>query len=119
MESRVFLFLGVFFVHVYCEYDIKQAIGKSQYLQEIEKYGASFSNVLFPGLMNTTSNLNTQKQNATSDGNDYFPLVNNTASRGSFHNATGGHYESFNSTERFLNKTISSMPRGVCVKEVP
>lgn len=107
MELIFFMFLAVLFIDVNCQYDFQQAVDQTQYLQQIEKYGASFTNYLYPNLANS-SNPN---------------HVVNSTSRGGFNNSTRAHYESFNSTqnstERFLNKTISSMATGVCIKEVP
>lgn len=116
MELKFLLLLSVLFIDINCQFDIKQSINQTQYLQQIEKYGASITNLLFPGLMNSTSH--SPNANATQGWQDNH-TGNNTASRGSFNASTGSHYESFNATERFLNKTMSSMAKGVCVKEVP
>lgn len=112
MDLKLFLLLSVLFIDVNCQYDFQHAIDQTQYLQQLEKYGASFANYLYP---NSSHSLSNQNKNETTNwhGNN---VANNTGLRGSFNNSTGG---SFNSTERFLNKTISSMARGVCVKEVP
>jgi len=114
MELKFFLLISVFFIDINCQFGIKQTINQTQYLQQIEKYGASITNLL--GLVNSTSH--NPNSNATLGWQDNHAGYN-TASRGSFNASTGSHYESFNATERFLNKTMSSMAKGFCVKEVP
>lgn len=121
MDLKVVLFLGFFVSVVHCQYDVKGIIGQTQHLQEIEKYGGNYTlKGVYPQLSNLTdfgSNFYNQKQNESVGGLVGNDLRNNT-SRETFNNSSGV-LQPFNSTERFLNKTLSSMPKGVCVKEVP
>ena len=118
MDLKLILLLCVLLFNVNCQYDVQQVINQTQYLQHLEKYGASVANLIFPGLINSTTSTNNPNPNLNSTSG-WQDTRNSIGSRGSFNDSTGGHYESFNSTERFLNKTISSMSKGVCVKEVP
>lgn len=123
MDLTFVLFLAAFIVDVRCQYDVQQIIDQTQYLQQIEKHGTNFTNKLYPYLNNLTdvghgNNTNYQKRNE-SEGGHVNNNLHDSNSRGGFNNTSGASKDSFNSTERFLNKTISSMSKGVCVKEVP
>lgn len=123
MEVKLVLLLSALAVTVNCQFDIKNIgdmIGQTQHLQEIEKYGKNLTERLtnlFPKSNDNSidSQLYPKLSNKTDDarvGGPSSQLPNSTL-------PSGGQQGSFNLTERFLNKTMTSMERGVCVKEVP
>lgn len=121
MGLQILLLLGVTVISVHCQYDVQTIIDQTQYLQEIEKFGSNYTlKNVYPKLSNFTdagTDFYKHRQNETVGGSIDNDLRNNT-SRGTFNNSSGV-LQPFNSTERFMNKTLSTMPKGVCVKEVP
>ena len=121
VSSLVLLFCGI----VHCQYDVQQVIDQTQYLQQIEKYGTNLShhaNDNYQQVQNPAFGFNSTdyKKNDVYSGNlihenNTKPINNNSYPINNYPK----HPTAFNSTERFLNKTISTMPKGVCVKEVP
>lgn len=125
--SLILLLIGI----VNCQYDVQQVIDQTQYLQQIEKYGTNLSHhasdnyqqIQNPAIGFNSSNI---KNNDIYSGNliqenNTKPINNNSHPINNYliHEGSSTPSLSFNSTERFLNKTISTMPKGVCVKEVP
>jgi hypothetical protein len=108
MDSKNFIAIFAFIFAVNCQLNVQQEIEQTQYLQQVEKYGTNFTNRI----------------------NNIYPLTNlSDAQRSNLSNQSGPSYglnnssrafpPPYNSTERFLNKTISSMSKGVCIMEVP
>lgn len=133
MFCQVFSILMLIFGFVHCQYDVQQVIDQTQYLQQIEKYGTNLSHhamenyqqVQNPAFDFNSSNIknndlisgNLIHQNSTLPRNNSinnYPINNYPINHG-----TSSPLPSYNLTERFLNKTISNMPKGVCVREVP
>lgn len=127
--SLLVLLIGI----VHCQYDVQQVIDQTQYLQQIEKYGTNLSRhandnyqqIQNPAIGFNSSNIKNNnvysgnlihENNTKPISNNSYPINNYPIHLGS---STPSPSPSFNSTERFLNKTISNMPKGVCVKEVP
>lgn len=101
MDLKYSLILCTFLAGVYCQYDNQYVIDQTQYLQQIEKYNKNFNN---------------------SGYNNIYPQLNSSDLRG-LNNTNGQRHSpanvtSFDANKNFLNKTISNMPKGVCVKEV-
>lgn len=118
MVLKLVLLLSVVVYDVYGQYDAQHIIDQTQYLQQIEKYGTNLtSNQIYPYLGNLTDVGHGNKFNNQSEG--VHNNLRNSTSRGGFNNTSGVPQDSLNSNERFLNKTMSSMSKGVCVKEVP
>lgn len=131
MFLRVFSLVVLTFGIVHCQYDVQQVIDQTQYLQQIEKYGTNLShhaNDNYQQIQNPAFGFNSSniKNNDVYSGNlirenNTKPISNNNYPINNYpiHLGSSTPSPSFNSTERFLNKTISNMPKGVCVKEVP
>lgn len=102
---KVFVGICALLGAVSCQYDTQHVIDQTQYLQQIEKYGTKN---IYPQL-NNVSNTHDANYHQGSAG-----VRNNTGS-----SQRVQQLPTFNSTERFLNKTKTSMSPGVCVKEVP
>lgn len=124
VSSLVLLVCGI----VHCQYDVQQVIDQTQYLQQIEKYGTNLShhaNDNYQQVQNPAFGFNSTnyKKNDVYSGNlihenNTKPINNNSYPINNYPKYPTPS-PAFNSTERFLNKTISTMPKGVCVKEVP
>lgn len=121
MELKAVVSFFATIAAVTCQHNFQSVIDQTQYLQQIEKYGTNFTlspssdyHSIYPQLTNLTDIDNKRNESLGvlpySQRNNTFP-----AARNSSHTPQ----PSFNSTERFLNKTIASMSKGVCVKEVP
>jgi hypothetical protein len=119
MELKFVIFLCFsIFITVNCEFDAQDIIDKTRNLQDIEKYGIKYinpsPNSVYPQLSNLTDATHRSNFNQTLNGTGV-----DTLSQSRNNNSSGVQPLSFNSTERFLNKTISGMSKGVCIKEVP
>lgn len=104
MELKHFLLLSAWVAVGLCQYDVKLAINQTKNLQDIEKYGVNYTS-LYPPLGNLS--------------NVITPRLNDSSPKNSSHHHDNNLNQPFNSTQSFLNKTMSNMPKGVCVKEVP
>jgi len=105
-----FVILCVVVAGVNCQYDYQHVIDQTQQLQQIEKFGRNSTpdnyNNIYPRLDNTT--------NGFSYDDRWF-----NGSTGGLYNSSHVYLHPFNVTERFLNKTLSGMSKGICMKEVP
>jgi hypothetical protein len=116
--KAIFSAFSLFIISVSCQYDINtlNLINATQTLHDLERYGhghvqhggggggAQFHPNIYPSLPNTVID-NTVK-NQSGAGNTiptYLRTVNVTRP----------------SIEKFINKTMSTIPSGACIKEVP
>ena len=119
MDVKFYTFLLFsLFVVVNCNlFDNQHLIDTTRHLQDIEKYGSNYThppyNSIYPKLSNFTD---------AKHGNHFSDQRSNGTVGESSHlrnNSSGFQPHGFNATESFLNKTISGMAKGVCIKEVP
>lgn len=126
MDLKVAFFLLFVSIGVDCEFDYASAINSTQHLQDIERGGYS---QLYPSLSYNDSNLESRAGGSRPfyTGNIMHPLTNSTtntsAPSGTKRPFYFGSIMNNNTTrlnnEKFLNKTLTGMPSGICTKEVP
>lgn len=110
MDLKTTIVLCAVVTIAYCQYDNQYVIDQTQYLQQIGKYD------------------NKYRYNGSSSGSNIYPQLNTTGLYGSSFNngSVGGQRNApayngsgFDANRDFLNRTITNMPKGVCIKEVP
>lgn len=107
MDLKMTIVLCAVFIGAYCQYDNQYVIDQTQYLQQIGKYNNQY--------------------NGSSFGSNIYPQLNSTGLHGSSSNGSVGgqrnapahNGSAFDANREFLNRTITNMPKGVCIKEVP
>lgn len=104
-------------IAVNCQYDIHtlNLINATQHLQDLERYGVGVIQNIYPQLNHSEI--------------DNKPAENNNITNNNNNNSSGGTSNIPNfvrpvnvtrpSLEKFINKTMSTIPSGICVKEVP
>lgn len=106
MNLRLVILAGLFLAPINCQYDDNYQNVVDQ-THELEKYAVNHrnqSNISFyPSLQNLT---------------DRAPIMSGSQIN-QFNDTMGGQQQQVISTERFLNKTVTTMAKGICIKEVP
>ena len=130
MDLKAAFFLIFVTIGVDCEFDFASAINSTQHLQDIERGGYS---QLYPSLSDNDGNVDSRAGGSRPFyvGSIMHPLTNSTMSQGTTNTSDpSGTKRPFyfgsimnNTTrlnnEKFLNKTLTGKPSGVCTKEVP
>lgn len=134
MELKSFLVLAVSLVGIGAQYFDQAIVDQTKNLQQIEKYGRNISeyyNQGFQHLRDITGFGHRQNHSEQSNLDSRFdslsPTTNGSIRQNNMDNrfdslsppSNGSIHGQYNATERFLNKTMTNMARGVCVKEVP
>lgn len=109
MDLKASIVLCAFLLGVYCQYDNQYVIDQTQYLQQFEKYNGRF-NETKSGQNNIYPQLNSSDLHGSSFNNGSVVGQRNTPT------LNGSSYDA---NRNFLNKTITNMAKGVCIKEVP
>lgn len=129
MDLKVAFLLSLLAIVVDCEFDVASVINSTQHLQDIERGGYP---QLYPALNGDDGGGNIDSRAGGHSrpfyvGSVMHPLANSTTTNSSaphganrpfyfgslMNNATRGN------NEKFLNKTLTGRPSGICTKEVP
>lgn len=105
MELNFFLLFSLLIIGVACQYDINtlNLINATQQLQDLERHGQNVYPTIYPKLNDTALNNFGNQSGSANNIPTYIRPINVTRP----------------SIEKFINKTLSTMPSGVCINEVP
>jgi hypothetical protein len=111
MESKVLVAISVLVIGVSCQYDLNtlNMINATQTLQDLERYGIPYGAPsypsIYPPLPTAPDHSKAHNQSGPANSLPTHPIRPVNVTRPSL--------------EKFINKTMSAIPSGVCIKEVP